>query len=65
MPISYYASFVVEDATCEDSRYVSGVIKLHCPLASPVPANDLKAILARGLNVDDEDIELLCWSALH
>lgn len=65
MAIPYYASFLVEDPDCEDFRHISGVLEVQRPLAPSIDDRQVRAMLARGMNVGREAIQLVCWSPLH
>ncbi len=65
MAVPYYASFLVEDPECEDFRHISGVLELQKPLSRSADDGHVRALLARGMNVGSEVIQLVCWSPLH
>ena len=65
MAVPYYASFLVEDPDCEDFRHISGVLELPKPLACSADDGHVRALLARGMNVCSDLIQLVCWSPLH
>ena len=65
MAFSYYTSFLVEDPVCDDLRHVCGVMEFDRPLSSSVTDHQIERIIARGMDVCKEDIQLMCWSPLH
>lgn len=65
MSMRYYASFLVEDPECEDFRHICGVLELRQPLGTAAGEGDLQAILAKGMNVSRDSIQVVCWSPLH
>lgn len=65
MAIPYYASFLVEDPDCDNFRHISGVLELPEPLSQAADDRQVRALLARGMNVGRDAIQLVCWSPLH
>jgi hypothetical protein len=66
MSRKYYAHFVTEAqemlATADEYR---GVVELRAALRPAREAADLRALLARNLEVPAEDIRILNWATLH
>ena len=65
MAMVYYANFLVEDPECEDFRHVSGILRVPVPLCASTNEAEVRALLARGLNVGRDEIQLVDWSPLH
>jgi hypothetical protein len=66
MSRKYYAHFMTEapgmPAAPDEYR---GVVELHDALRPHREAADLRALLARDLDVHAEDIRILNWATLH
>jgi hypothetical protein len=64
MGVKYYTHFVMNEQP-ERMNEFTGVVELN---RTPRAAHDLKdiaAILARSLDLDTDDIQILHWARLH
>jgi hypothetical protein len=66
MPRKYYAHFVTEaqEALASQDEF-RGVIELRAALRPQREAAELRAMLARNLDLPAEDIRILNWATLH
>jgi hypothetical protein len=66
MPHRYYAHFVTEAEVLYDAPdEYRGVVELRAALRPQREAADLRALLARNLDIAAEDIRILNWATLH
>ncbi len=65
MAVSYYTSFLVTDPVGDGLRHVCGVMEFARQLCASLTEAQLESIIARGLDVRKEDVQLMCWSTLH
>ena len=65
MSSQYYASFVVHDDRMEAATEYSGIIELQQESHSSIGSRELATMLARNLDVDVADVELLQWGVVH
>jgi hypothetical protein len=66
MSRKYYAHFVTDAAAMlgAPDEY-RGVVELRAALRPQREAADLRALLARNLDLSAEDIRILNWATLH
>ena len=65
MSTPYYASFYVHDSAEEAVTQYCGIIEMQRRKASDISPRDLALLLARNLNVDCDDVEVLQWGPVH
>lgn len=66
MSRKYYAHFVTEaEAMVGQPDEYRGVVELRAALRPQREAADLRALLARNLDVAADDIRILNWATLH
>jgi hypothetical protein len=65
MSTPYYASFFVHDPREEAVTQYCGVIELARPARNQPGPRDLAVLLARNLDVDCDDVEVLQWVPVH
>lgn len=64
MGVKYYTHFLMNEQPANVSEF-TGVVELNRVPQATNDLEDVAAILARGLDVDSDDIEILHWSRLH
>lgn len=64
MSRKYYAHFVTDRMMPAPDEY-RGVVELRAPLRPQREAADLRALLARNLDLPTEDVRILNWATLH
>jgi hypothetical protein len=64
MSRKYYAHFVTDGMIAAPDEY-RGVVELRAPLRPSREAADLRALLARNLDLPTEQIRILNWATLH
>jgi hypothetical protein len=64
MSRKYYAHFVTEGLLAAPDEY-RGVVELRAPLRPHCETADLRALLARNLDLPAEEIRILNWATLH
>ncbi len=65
MSSQYYASFVIHDDRMEAATEYSGIIELQQDSGNSIGGRELATMLARNLDVDPSDVELLQWGVVH
>ena len=65
MSTPYYASFNVRDSREQGVTQYSGVIEMTGSGVDRLGPRDLVALLARKLDVDCDDVEVLQWGPVH
>jgi hypothetical protein len=66
MSRKYYAHFVTEaEAMVGAPDEYRGVVELRAALRPQREAADLRALLARNLDLPADDIRILNWATLH
>ena len=64
MSIKYYAHFVLHGRSSRSVNEYLGVIEVNCAL-SRGDTNEAAALLARNLECESKDIQILLWSRVH
>jgi hypothetical protein len=64
MGVKYYTHFLMNEQPSNVSEF-TGVVELNRVPKSANDLEDVAAILAKGLDVDSDDIRILHWSRLH
>ena len=65
MSTPYYASFFVHDPHEQATTQYCGVIEMARESSRGLGPRDLAVLLARNLEVDSEDVEVLQWGPIH
>ena len=65
MSSQYYASFVIHDDRLEAATEYSGIIELQQEPRCSIGGRELASMLARNLDVDVADVEVLQWGLVH
>ena len=65
MSTPYYASFFVHDPHEQGVTQYCGIIEMARENPRELRARDLAALLARNLDVNSEDVEVLQWGPVH
>jgi hypothetical protein len=65
MSSQYYASFVIHDDRTEAATEYSGIIELQERPRCSIGGRELATMLARNLDVDVSDVEVLQWGVVH
>lgn len=65
MSSQYYASFVIHDDRMEAATEYSGIIELQQQPRCSIGGRELASMLARNLDVDVSDVEVLQWGVVH
>ena len=64
MGVKFYTHFVMNDRP-EATNEFSGVVELNRTPRTAHDLEDIAAILARSLDLDSNDIQVLHWARLH
>ena len=65
MSSQYYASFVIRDDRTEAATEYAGIIELEETPRCPIGGQELATMVARNLDVDVADVEVLQWGVVH
>ena len=65
MSAQYYASFLIRDARLQAVTEYSGVVEMKERPLKALGVRELISLLARNLDVDDSEVEVLQWGPLH
>lgn len=65
MSTPYYASFNVHDSREQGVTQYSGIIEMTGTGVDRLGPRDLVVLLARNLDVDCDDVEVLQWGPVH
>ncbi len=64
MGVKYYTHFLMNEQPANVSEF-TGVVELNQVPRATNDLEDVAAILARGLDVNSDDIRILHWSRVH
>jgi hypothetical protein len=65
MSTPYYASFFVHHPREQGVTQYCGIIEMARRSARELGTRELAVLLARNLDVDSEDVEVLQWGPVH
>ncbi|MEM7282166.1 MAG: hypothetical protein AAF438_11115 [Pseudomonadota bacterium] len=65
MSIKYYASFLLQEASDDDYKHCSGIVEVDRPVFHPFDNKEIERMLAEGLDVDEDEVQILHWDRLH
>ncbi len=64
MGVKYYTHFLMNERP-ESTNEFTGVVELNRTPRAAHDLQDIAAILARSLDLDTDDIQILHWARLH
>ena len=65
MSIKYYASFLLQEPSEDHYKHCSGIVEVDRPVFHPFDNEEIQRLLAEGLDVDEEEVQVLHWDRLH
>ena len=65
MSAKYYTQFILTDAEYRCGNEFFGIVELNQPMEQRSDRQDIEALLARNLDLQQSAVRLVSWSRLH